>query len=255
VNAAYGSFPLPAYLWQVALHSWVMGLIFYVWVRRMRLPSGGPKRRLLAVLLLVPLVTAAVPGRGAIEFAERIAWVNSGRLLAVPIAGRVHVAHIVFVVCALALALTIWQELVLRRSRSRVTVSPTVMATLPSDELAVAQALEAAARATRTRTVVLFLVRLVQSHNPVALRAFHDYRLEVAVECDARAVDGRDPHALARVLLKEYQATDPRNGAAQTLLRKRIDMLLAGGPQDATLPLATVIAASVFMLLVLPWIV
>ena len=243
------------YFWQVALHSWVMGLIFYVWVRRLRLPSGRPKRRLLEVLLVMPLVTAAVPGRRAIEFAERIAWVNSARLLAVPIAGRVHVVHIVFGMFALALGLTVWQELILRRSRSRVTVSPNVMATLPADELELAQALEQVTRETRLQNIALFLVRLVQSHNLVALRAFHDYRLEVAVACDARAVDGRDPHALARVLLKEYQATDHRDGAAKTLLRRRIDVLLAGGPQDATLPVATVIAASLFMLLVLPWIV
>ena len=232
-----------------------MGLIFYTWVRRLRLPSGRPKRWLLALLLTVPLLTAAVPGRGAVEFAERIAWVNSARLLAVPLFGRVHVAHMVATVCALAVALTVWQEVVLRRSRTRLAVSPTVAAQLPPDELELAQALAGVARHTRPQVVALFLLRLLQSYNPVALRAFHDYQLEVAVGCDARAVAGRDPRTLARVLLKEYQATDPRDGSSRTLLRRRIDVLLAGEPQDTSLPMATVVAAAVFMILVLPWIV
>lgn len=232
-----------------------MGLIFYLWVRRLRLPSGRPKRWLLAVLLVVPLITAAVPGRGAIEFAERIAWLNSARLLAVPLFGRVHVVHVVVLACALALAVTVWREIVLQRWRLRIAVSNSVMATLPVDERVVAEALQQVAERTRPQVIALFLVRLVQSYNPVALRAFRDYRLEVAVGCDARAVEGRDPHALARVLLKEYQATDRRDTAVQALLRRRVDVLLAGGPQDSALPISTVIAATVFMLLVLPWIV
>lgn len=255
MNAAYGSFPLPAYLWQVALHSWIMGLIFYAWVRRLKLASGRPKRWLLALLLILPLVTAAVPGRGAIEFAERIAWVNSARLLAIPIIGRVHVSNIVLAVCALALALTVWQELVLRRSRTRIAISPKVAAALPPDELEVAQALDGIASRTRGQITALYALRLLQSYNPVALRAFYDYRLEIAAECDARAAAGRDPHTLARVLLKEYQATSPRDASARTLLRRRVDVLLAGGPHDDALPMTTVIAAALFMMLVLPWIV
>jgi hypothetical protein len=255
VNAAYGSFLLPAYVWQVALHSWVTGLIFYIWVRRLKLPSGRPKRWLLVVLLTLPLLTAAVPGRSAIEFSERIAWVNSARLLAAPIFGRVHVGDIVVVICAIAVALTVWQELVLRRSRTRIAISPKVMSQLPPDELELAQVLDEIARQTRGQIIALYVIRLVQSYNPAALRAFYDYRLQIAAACDARAAAGRDPHALARVLLREYQATDPRDGSALTLLRRRVDVLLGGGPQDASLPMATVIAAAIFMMLVLPWIV
>ena len=232
-----------------------MGLILYAWARRLKLPSGRPKRWLLALLITLPLLTAAVPGRGAVEFAERIAWVNSARLLAVPLFGRLRVATVVLIVCAFSLALTIWQELVLRRSRTRIAVSPRVTAMLPPDELELAQNLDAVARQTRPQIIALYVLRLLQSYNPVALRAFYDYRLEVAAGCDARAVEGRDPRALARVLLKEYQATDPHDGSSRTLLRRRIDLLLAGGPHDHSVPMATVIAAAVFMIVVLPWIV
>ncbi len=53
------------------------------------------------------------------------------------------------------------------------------------------------------------------------------------------AVTGRDPHLLARVLLKIYQTTDRRDVAARGAMRKRVDVLLDGGPQDAALPTFT----------------
>jgi hypothetical protein len=70
-----------SYLWQVALHSSTMGLILYVWVHRVPLPSGQTRRQLLALLLVLPMVTAAVPWRATVEFGERVAWLNSARLL------------------------------------------------------------------------------------------------------------------------------------------------------------------------------
>lgn len=296
------SAPLPAYLWQVALHSCVMGLIFYVWAHRVRLPSGRTKRRLLVLLLLLPMFTAAVPGRSAVEFGERVAWANSARILAIPLLGGFHLYHLMLVIGAMMVALTVWQEVLPMRSRPRgsdANVPPSVLALaraheswancrvllspiesillatgglpgrpklivsrgalaqLTEPELEVAVAHEHAHwQAGRwLRSHALFAVRLLQCYNPVALWVFREYCIELEVGCDAVAVSGRDPHVLARVLLKIYQSTDRRDVAALGALRKRVDVLLAGGPQDTALPAATIAAAAVFMLVVLPWIV
>jgi beta-lactamase regulating signal transducer with metallopeptidase domain len=101
----------------------------------------------------------------------------------------------------------------------------------------------------------LFLVRMAQCYNPVALWVFREYCNEVEIACDAVAVRGRDPHRLARVLLRVYQSTDRRDVATRGSLRKRIDVLLAGGPKDGALPPLTVAVTALVMLLVLPWIV
>jgi hypothetical protein len=302
VIPAFWSAPLPAYLWQVALHSWVMGLVFYIWAHRVDLPSGRTKRRLLVLLLLVPMVTAAVPGRSAVEFGERVAWLNSARILAVPLIGGFHISHLILLIAAMMAALTIWQEVLPLRGRPRATgadvpesllalvrahadwancrvaLSPAdaiVLATgglpgrpslivsqgaldqLTPTELEIAIAHEHAHwQAGRwLRSHLLFAVRLLQCYNPVALWVFREYCIEVEIGCDAVAVTGRDPHLLARILLKIYQSTDRHDVAALGALRKRVDVLLAGGPQDAALPTATIAAVAVFMLVVLPWIV
>ena len=292
--------PLPAYLWQVALHSWVLGFILYVWVRRAKVPSGRTKRFLLVLLLALPLVTAAIPGRAGIEFGERIAWFNSWRILAVPLGARFHLYHLVLLISGLSILLTLWQELtpwharprtideqppesLVQMARSlpgweqcRVILSPAesivlasggglrrpklivskgALSALSADELQMAVAHEHAHTFFWTETHALFLVRLVQCYNPVALWAFREYCLEVEVACDARAVTGREPQALARVLLKIYQSTDRRDMASRSMLRKRVDILLAHDSNDAALPPATIAAAAVVMLLVLPWIV
>lgn len=111
--------PLPSFLWQVALHSSIAGLVLYGWARRRRLPSGRAKRHLLALLLVLPLVTAAVPGRASLEFRERLAWLDSGRLLAIPLGAGVRAYHVVGLVGLMMVALTVWQELLpaLRRPR------------------------------------------------------------------------------------------------------------------------------------------
>lgn len=108
---AVWSAPFPSYLWQVALHASIMGVILYVWVHRLGLPSGRTRRRLLVALLILPVVTAALPGRSGVEFAERVAWLNSARLLAVPLGAGFRVHHLVLLVGAVTTAITIWQEL------------------------------------------------------------------------------------------------------------------------------------------------
>jgi hypothetical protein len=302
VIPAFWSATLPSYLWQVALHSWVMGLVFYVWVHRLELPSGRTKRWLLALLLVLPMVTAAVPGRATVEFGERVAWLNSARLLAVPLPGGFHLYHLMLVLGVMMTALTLWQEALPLRTRPRTTD-----ADVPAEVIATARArrgwdrcrvrlsesdailLATAGRPGRPTLIVskgalaqltpvelevaidheqahwrhgqwltshvLFAVRLLQCYNPAALWVFREYCIEVEIGCDAMAVAGRDPHVLARILLKIYQATDRRDVAALGALRKRVDVLLAGGPDDAALPVITLAAAAIFMLVVLPWIV
>lgn len=294
--------PLLSFLWQVALHSAIMGLIFYVWAHYIGLPSGRTKRRLLAILLVLPLVTAAVPGRSTIEFAERIAWLNSARVLAVPLFGGFRLYHVAWLIGLLSVALTMWQELlpIVRRPHAasadvpepilslarglpgwdacRVAVSPTdaivlatgglpgrpklivsrgAMAMLTEQELEVAIAHEHAHwQAGRwLRSHALFVVRLLQCYSPVALWVFREYCIELEIGCDGTAVAGRDRRDLVRVLLKVYQATDRRDVASRSALRKRVDVLLDGGPIDAALPAGTVVAVTGLMLLVLPWIV
>lgn len=295
------SAPLLSYLWQVTVHSCVMGFIFYVWVHRLHLPSGRARRHLLALLLLLPMATAAIPGRASVEFGERIAWLNSARVLAIPLPWGWHVVHLVLLVALMMVLVTLWQEVwpSLRRPhrggrpapesllslvhampgwercevhalpvdsiilatggrprRPRVLVSQGAMDSLNADELEVVLRHEHAHwQAGRWLGAHgLFAVRLLQCYNPVALWAFREYCGELEIGCDAAAVRGRDPRVLARVLLRLYEAIDGRDLPARSALRKRVNVLLAGGPQDAVLPPYTVAVAAVVMLVVLPWI-
>jgi len=124
--------PLPSFLWQVALHSAIAGVVLYGWARRLRLRSGRSKRHLLALLLVLPLLTAAIPGRTSLEFRERRAWLDSGRLLAIPLVAGVRVSHVVLLVGLTMVALTLWQEVLpaLRRSGARGDNAPEPLARL-----------------------------------------------------------------------------------------------------------------------------
>jgi Zn-dependent protease with chaperone function len=291
-----------SYLWQVALHSVVMGVILYAWAHRLRLPSGRTKRRLLGLLLVLPIFTAAVPGRTTIEFGERVAWLNSARILAVPLPGGFQLWHAVLAFAAVFAAVTIWQEVLPsfeRQGRSGEPAPDAVVAlarSLPGwDECAIVVTprepivlatggvpgrprlfVSRGALATLTPAQLgavvrhehahwvggrwwwshaLFGARLLQCGNPVALWVFREYCLEVEIDCDAIAVAGRDASVLARVLLGLYDGTDTRDVAARQALRRRVDVLLAGGPTDVALPTSTVLAVSAVMLVVLPWIV
>ena len=300
---AYWHEGLAAYLWQVALHSFVLGLIFYIWARWVRLPSGEAKRRLLAVLLVLPLFTAAVPGRSTLEFRGQSAWFDSGRVLAAPIAiGGLRVYHVALAVGALTVALAVWQELVpalgrrrrgqlegpddlVRFARSlpgwercavarrhgdeimmatggwpgrpRLVVSQGALDRLsPAEQRIVARHEHAHWRPARWRRMhALFVVRLAQLHNPVALWAFREYCLEEEIGCDADAIAAAGRADLGRVLLTVYGETDRRDVSARAALRKRVDVLVAGGPVDGALPVETTVAASIVMLGVLPWLV
>ncbi len=300
---SYWYAPLPSFLWQVVLHSSVAGFLLLAWARRIGLPSGRAKRRLLSLLLVLPLVTAAIPGRATLEFRARLAWLDSGRVLAIPLLGGVHVYHVALLVALTMIGLTAWQEVlpVLRRpvaapgalpdsllrlvrglpgwERCEVTVGPAeaialatggwprhprlfisrgAMARLAEDELTVVIRHEHAhwQGGRWTWTHLLFLARLLQCHNPVALWTFREHCLEVEIECDAAAVAGQDPRLLARTLLAIYESIDRRDVAARSALRKRTEVLLGDDPKDDdALPVATLVTVSALLLLTLPWLV
>ena len=279
-----------------------MGVVFYTWVHRVGLPSGRTKRLLLKWLLVLPLVTAAIPGRSGLAFAERVAWFNSARLADVPLGAGVYLYHAAWLLGGLLIALAIWQEVLpsFRQPRSAtadlpewlvsqvrersgweqcsVVVSPIAsimlatgghpgrprlilsrgaLASFSAADLSLAIAHEHAhwIHGRWWKSHLLFLARLAQCYHPTALWAFREYCVEEEIACDAVSVAGRDPAPLVRILLRIYQETDPRDVAARSALRKRVDVLMNGGPQDDALPPATIAAAAGVMLLVLPWLV
>jgi beta-lactamase regulating signal transducer with metallopeptidase domain len=144
-----------------------------------------------------------------------------------------------------------------RPGRPRLIVSQGALDSLTPDALDLVIAHEHAhwGAGRWLQSHALFAVRLLQCHSPVAMWVFREYCIEVEIGCDAAAVSGRDPHGLARVLLQLYRATDRRDVAARAALRKRVDVLLDGGPTDRGLQSLTVAIATLMMLLVLPWIV
>lgn len=112
-----------AFLWEVALHSFLAAVVLYAWSRHLELPAGRPKRLLLALVLVLPLATAAVPGRHTAAFRDRLAWLDSSRLLALPLLpwlgddaplglGSLRVAHGVLAVAVLTAVIAVAQELV-----------------------------------------------------------------------------------------------------------------------------------------------
>jgi len=106
----YWYLPPVAYAWQVTLHSLLAGSVFFAWARHHGLGSGRPKRAILCVLLVLPLVTAAIPGRGSAAFRDTVAWLDSARVLSMPVGFDLHVADVALLVGAVALLATVWQE-------------------------------------------------------------------------------------------------------------------------------------------------
>ena len=103
--------PGATYLWQVALHSAVAGTILFTWSRHLELPAGRGRRLLLAAVLVVPLVTAAVPGRRSATFEDQLAWFDSERVLALPVFRALRVGHLVVGLGAATILITIGQEI------------------------------------------------------------------------------------------------------------------------------------------------
>jgi hypothetical protein len=126
VIPAYWTTPAAAVLWQVTLHSTVAAAILMVWVRQLRLPCGPARQRILAVILVLPLLTAVMPGRRGFEFRERTAWLDSLRLLEIPLAGSVHLYHLVLALAAATVLVSLWQEVppLFRRPRPEAGEPP-----------------------------------------------------------------------------------------------------------------------------------
>jgi hypothetical protein len=103
--------PVAAYLWGVVVHSAIAGLLFYGWSRRLATPPGRARRAMLVVALCLPLLTAAVPGRNDFDFRANTAWLDSARVLALPIAGPLRVWAVALGLGGLAALATLWQEL------------------------------------------------------------------------------------------------------------------------------------------------
>lgn len=296
----------------MALHSFLAAVVLYAWSRHLELPSGRPKRLLLALVLTVPLVTAAVPGRATPAFREQLAWLDSTRILQIPLIpwadpagliGSLRVAHLALAVAVATTLVTLVQELLPalgrvrlattplpvtlgRRARSlpgwehlrvdvvaesgpvvattgwpgrpRLLISPRALQLLgPADLDAVLR--HENAHWLRGRWIwvhLLFAARAVQFYNPVALWVFRHFSLEHEIACDRDAVHGMDPKPLVRALLLFYEATDPRDVATRHALRRRVDTLRGRlTVDDRSLPYASIAAAAVLLLVLLPWVV
>lgn len=297
--------PVVAVLWQVMLHSLLAAAILLLWARRWRLPPGRARRRMLELILVLPLLTALVPGRGGFDFREGWAWLDSARVLAIPLGWGLHVYHGVLAVAAVTVLVSLVQEMlpalpwsrrgreaeappaaVERRVRAlpgwedcrvavsrepglhvstsgwpgrpRLKVSRAVLA-LPETELAAVLRHEHAhwQRGRWWRTHLLFVARLVQIYNPVALWAFREHTVETEIACDAEAVESDpDTRRLARVLLRFYQDTARTAVAARFVLRRRVEVLLGRAPRPDEQPPPEVLwIAGALLLLGLPWIV
>jgi Zn-dependent protease with chaperone function len=292
-----------AYAWRVALHSSLAAFACYAWTRQQRLPPGRAKRWLLAALLVLPLLTAAVPGRRDPTFRNEVAWFDSTRVLALPVAGEWRVAHALLLVAAVTALVAVWQEVLpvlLRRRRAGDEVPARIAdaaRALPgwrrvavvavADDAPVAaaggtpwrprlllstgllrqldeRALLAAVRHEHAHATprrwwpmhLLFLARLAQLYNPVALWLFREYAVETEIACDEAAVAGGDSRPLARALLAVYDHTQRRDLAARAVLRRRVDLLLGRDGQPAgPLGLLEVGAATLLLALLLPWVV
>lgn len=115
-----------AWMWQVILHSFVCSVVFYGWTRWLGLPSGRTRRHLLAAALVLPMLTALVPGRSGIEFRGSMAWFDGGRVLSLPLYAGVHLNHVVVAIGLLSVVATVWQEFLpaLRHTRLETEDAP-----------------------------------------------------------------------------------------------------------------------------------
>lgn len=130
---------MTAWLWQVFLHSTIAGVVLFAWSRHLEVPPGIGRRRLLTVVLVLPLFTAAVPGRTSSAFRSELSWFDGMRLLELPVLPSQGwlVGHGVVALAFIVAAIAIVQEIVPAFVRPGSAVRP-----VPHD-------LEAAVRSTQ----------------------------------------------------------------------------------------------------------
>jgi Zn-dependent protease with chaperone function len=73
----------------------------------------------LGTLLTLPLITALIPGRDSFDFREQTAWLDSMRVLAIPLLDGFRMFHFLLATAALSTLASLWQEVLpaLRRPR------------------------------------------------------------------------------------------------------------------------------------------
>lgn len=186
---------LAGYLWQAALHSFLASLAFYAWSRQLPLAPGRAKRVLLATLLVLPLLTAAVPGRATPAFRDELAWFDSGRFLALPLAGDLRLAHLVAAAGAAVAAVTLVQEVLpaLRRPRRAALPAPAALV----DRVRSLPGWERAA------------VELTAGGEPAAAAAGPPWRPRLLLSADL--LERLDERALGAVLRHEHAHHRPRS--------------------------------------------
>lgn len=99
------------WLWQVALHSFLMGLVFFAWTRSQALAPGRSRRWLLSMILVFPLMTATI------ALMRRLAdpgsaWFDSFRFLNIPIAGAYEMSHVIGAIAIITAIMTLLQEVI-----------------------------------------------------------------------------------------------------------------------------------------------
>jgi Zn-dependent protease with chaperone function len=191
-----------SYAWRVALHSTVAGFVCYAWARHERLRPGRTKRWLLAMLIVLPLATAAVPGRDQPAFRDQVAWFDSTRVLALPLAGEVGVVHLVLLLALVTTAVVLVQEIVpaLRHRRHDAGEAP-------PEVVALARALPGWARV---------VVHRVSEGAPLAAAGGTPRRPRLLLSSGLLAL--LDEEALAAVIRHEHAHAVPRRWWAMHVL-------------------------------------
>lgn len=290
------------WLWLVALHSFLMGLVFFAWTRVEALAPGRSRRWLLAMILVLPPVTSSLALlRRMLEPAT--AWFDSQRLLNLDVFAGFEMTQVALAIGGVTLMMTVLQEIVpvlfppvrsehpapetlveVARSqqgwhgievvmiddslaaatggtpwRPKIFLSVNLAESFDEDEIrAVVRHEHAHMSPRRWWTVhLLFVVRMLQAHNPVAMWVSREYAVETEIECD-RLAAGDDPRVLARVLFAIWGEVGSRDWVRRRVLQRRIDVLLGRSPEShrvARLPSTSLLISGFVMALLLPWII
>lgn len=289
------------WLWQVALHSFLVGLVFFAWTRVQALAPGRSRRWLLSMILIIPLLTAPVALLRRLGAPES-AWFDSGRVLRFPLFGEVLVLHVALAIGLITALMTLFQEVIpafFTPERSDREVPAVLLEAaraergwenveviMIDDHLAAATGgtpgrprlylssslaeslspgeLRAVVRHEHSHLIparwwsvhLLYLARLVQMANPVAMWVSREFAVETEIACDAEAIDD-DPRPLARVLFAIYEAVGGYDASRRRVLQRRIDILMGRSFEShrlAQLPSVSLLLAGAVVAVLLTWV-